>query len=158
MKKKLSILLICSLCFILVGCNSSGSSGSTSNISNDTVIMTLSTSGGGAMTYEMMEESSNKYTITYGGSITDKNNITKQMSDSDISTMRNYYIKFCNHDIKTEESQIMDGPTYKVIVTDKMHDFSNNATIENTYEYRWSFDRQDECVHELTNLVEKYFN
>ena len=65
MKKKLSILLSCILCFILVGCNSSGSSGSTSTISNDTVIMTLSTSGGGAMTYEMMEESSNKYTITY---------------------------------------------------------------------------------------------
>ena len=155
MKKKLSMLLICVLCFVLVGCNSSGS---TSSISNDTVIMTISTSGGGAMTLEMMEESSNKYTITYGGSITDKNGINKQMTDADKTTMKNYYTKFCNHDIKTEENQILDGPTYKVIVTDKIHDFSSNATIENTYKYEWSYNKQDECVHELIIMVEKYFN
>lgn len=156
MKKKLSILLICVLCFVLVGCDSSGS---TSSISNDTVIMTLSTTGSGEMmSYDNMENMKNNYTITYGGSITDKNGVNKQLTDSDISTMRNYYTKFCNHDIKTEENQIMDGPTYKVIVVDKMHDFSSNATIENTYEYEWSYNKQDEYVHELTNIVQKYFD
>ena len=156
MKKKLSILLICVLCFILVGCDSSNS---TNGLTNDTIIMTLSTTGSGEMmSYNNMEDMKNNYKITYGGSITDKNNITKQMSDSDISTMRNYYTKFCNHDIKFTEDPILDCPTYEVIVIDKLHDFSSNATNENTYQYQYKYGKQDECVHELTIMIDKYFD
>ena len=156
MKKKLSILLICVLCFVLVGCNSSNS---TNDLNNDTVIMTLSTTGSGeAMSYDNMEDMKNNYKITYGGSVTNKNGVNKQLTDSDIATMRNYYTKFCNHDIKFTEDQILDCPTYELTVIDKLNDFSSNATKENTYQYKYEYGRQDECVHELTIMVKKYFN
>ena len=150
MKKKLSILLICILCFILVGCDSSNS---TNSLNNDTVIMTLSTtSSGEAMSYDNMEDMKNNYKITYGGSVTDKNGINKQLTDSDIATMRNYYTKFCNHDIKFTEDQILDCPTYELTVIDKLH------TIENTYQYKYGYGKQDEYVHELTIMIDKYFD
>ena len=154
MKKKLSILLICILCFILVGC---GSSDFMSNLKDSDTIMVLSTSGGGLMSQEQMEASKNSYSITYGGSITDKNGIKKQMSESDVSIMRDYFIKFSNRNIKTEENEILDGPTYKLMVRDFVHDYSDTRSVGAMY-YEWSYNKQDEYVHELTNIVQKYFD
>ena len=149
MKRKISILLLVVLCLSLIGCSKSNSE----ELSGQ--IMELRVSGGGAMTKEQYEESKNTYLIDANGQVTDKNGITKQLSDKDTKTICDYYKKFRNGDVTTTNNDIMDGPTYELIVLAKE---SEEGRADNSLVFEWSFNKQDSYVKEIRDIIGNYFN
>jgi hypothetical protein len=150
MKRKIGIVLLVVLCLSLIGCSKSNND---DNLSGQ--IMELRVSGGGAMTEEQYEKSKNTYLIDANGQVTDKNGITKQLSDKDTKTICDYYKKFRSGDVTTTNNDIMDGPTYELIVLAKE---SEEGRADNSLVFEWSFNKQDSYVKEIRDIIGNYFN
>ena len=96
----------------------------------DRRIMQLVYDPGGALTNEEFEERHQTYNVYGDGTIKNKNDEVKKLSDEDLDKFYEYYNDFCNDKVKMESMQEVSLPSYFVLVFDKDkagHSFSSGA-------------------------------